>query len=71
VILGYLADVFDKLNCLNLSLQGKNINILIFSDKINVFKKKILLWKMYIKDNKFEIFSCLLQSVTIIWILNK
>jgi len=58
-ILGYLADIFDKLNCLNLSLQGKNTNILFLSDKINAFKKKILLWKNYIEDDKFEMFSCL------------
>ncbi|XP_025415530.1 SCAN domain-containing protein 3-like [Sipha flava] len=26
-ILGYLADIFEKLNCLNLSLQGRNLKI--------------------------------------------
>jgi hypothetical protein len=37
VILSYLSDIFDKLNSLNLSLQGKNINILFLSDKIDAF----------------------------------
>lgn len=39
-ILNYLADIFDKLNCLNLSHHGKNTNILIIFDKIDAFKKK-------------------------------
>jgi hypothetical protein len=38
-ILGYLADIFEKLNCLNLSLQEKNTNILFLSEKINAYKK--------------------------------
>jgi len=63
-ILGYLADIFEKLNCLNLSLQGKNTNILFLSDKINAFKKKILLWKNYIDDDKFEMFSCLSEFLS-------
>jgi len=63
-ILGYLADIFEKLNCLSLNLQGKNTNILFHSDKINAFKKKILLWKHYIDDEKFEMFSCLSEFLS-------
>ena len=37
----YLADIFNKLNELNLSLQGRNSNILFSHDKIEAFKKKI------------------------------
>lgn len=37
-ILGYLTDIFGKLNCLNLSLyKGKTLIILCLSDKINAF----------------------------------
>lgn len=55
--------------CFNLSLQSKNTNIyiymLILSDKINVFKNKLLQWKIkiiemflylseFINDNKMN-----------------
>jgi hypothetical protein len=39
----------------------KNTNILFLSDKINAFKKKILLGKNDIDDDKFKMFSCLLE----------
>ena len=38
--IAYLADIFNKLNGLNLSLQGRNSNILFSHDKIEAFKKK-------------------------------
>jgi len=37
---------------------------LFLSDKINAFKKKILLWKNYIDDDKFEMFSCLSEFLS-------
>ena len=40
----YLADIFNKLNELNLSLQGRNSNILFSHDKIEAFKKKLNIW---------------------------
>jgi hypothetical protein len=58
-ILGYLADIFENLNCITLSLQGKILIFYFFSDKINAFKNKILLWRNYIDDDKFEMFSYL------------
>ncbi|XP_076330043.1 protein FAM200B-like [Tachypleus tridentatus] len=41
----YLYDLFEKLNSLNLSLQGSNKHILKFAEKISAFRKKVLLWK--------------------------
>ena len=41
----YLAEIFDKLNELNVGLQGKGANILTLHDKISGFVKKIDLWK--------------------------
>ena len=38
--LAYLADVFSKLNELNLSLQGKDAHILNMYDKVNGFIHK-------------------------------
>ena len=39
--LAYLADIFGKLNELNASLQGKNINPFIVMDKVNSMVKKL------------------------------
>ncbi|MFI5238018.1 MAG: hypothetical protein ACHQLA_08770 [Ignavibacteriales bacterium] len=39
--LAYLADIFGKLNELNASLQGKNINPFIVMDKVNAMVKKL------------------------------
>jgi hypothetical protein len=40
----FLGDIFQALNTLNKSMQGRNTNILICTDKINSFKKKVTLW---------------------------
>ena len=37
----YLSYIFEKINCLNLSLQGKSVDILTAYNKIKAFKKKI------------------------------
>ena len=37
----YLSYVFEKLNCLNMSLQGESMNILRAINKIEAFKKKL------------------------------
>ena len=39
--LAYLADIFGKLNELNASLQGTNINPFIVMDKVNAMVKKL------------------------------
>jgi hypothetical protein len=44
-ILAYLCDIFDKINNLNLQLQGFNTNILILHAKVQAFKKKLAFWK--------------------------
>lgn len=43
--LAYLCDIFDKLNALNLSLQGNETSVLELHDKIQAFRKKLLLWR--------------------------
>jgi len=37
--------MFKHLNQLNLSMQGENQNLLISTDKMVVFKGKLLIWK--------------------------
>jgi hypothetical protein len=55
--LEYLDDIFDKMNSLNMSLQGCITNVLVLSDKINGFMKKLELWKSRVKNGNVEIFS--------------
>ena len=43
--LAYLCDVFAKLNKLNVSMQGPDKNVLVISDKIEAFIKKLSSWK--------------------------
>ncbi|KAK5863610.1 hypothetical protein PBY51_000631 [Eleginops maclovinus] len=55
--LAYLACIFDKLNSLNLSLQGPSTNILTLSDKVNAFTKKLQRWAARAESGDFEMFS--------------
>ena len=43
--LANVCDIFDKLNKLNLSMQGAHKNVLDISNKITAFTKKLSLWK--------------------------
>ena len=40
-----LRNIFEKLNDLNLSFQGRNCNIFSSNDKIESFKANIYIWK--------------------------
>ena len=53
----YLADLFKKLNELNLSLQGKSTNVFSLKSKIGTFIKKLSIWKLEVENNFFEMFS--------------
>uniref|UniRef100_A0A667WR08 DUF4371 domain-containing protein n=1 Tax=Myripristis murdjan TaxID=586833 RepID=A0A667WR08_9TELE len=53
--LAYLADVFNLLNDLNLSIQGGYASILEVSDKILAFMKKTQLWSRRIQDGITDI----------------
>lgn len=54
--LAYLADIFEHLNQLNLSMQGENQNLLISTDKMAAFKDKLLIWKRRVNDNNLDMF---------------
>lgn len=43
--LGWLADIFSKMNGANLSLQGKQLTVFVTKDKIWTFKWKSEFWK--------------------------
>ncbi|GFU75415.1 zinc finger BED domain-containing protein 5 [Trichonephila clavipes] len=55
--LSYLVDIFEKLNILNLQLQGSNVHMFDTSDKINAFCRKIQLWSRNLKQKNLEMFE--------------
>ena len=59
----YLADIFNLLNQLNLSLQGRDANILLGQNKITAFIKKLNIWNAGIKDNVVDMFPVLCDYI--------
>ncbi|KAL4082946.1 hypothetical protein QTP88_029444 [Uroleucon formosanum] len=57
--LAYMADIFDRLNILNLSLQGSNINMFYASDKVNAFVRKLDLFISQVSKNDLSAFETL------------
>lgn len=55
--LAYLSDIFNFLNTLNLSLQGKDIHKFYVQDKIDAAIKKITRWQTKVDNNNFDSFS--------------
>ena len=55
--LAYLADIFNHLNTLNASLQGKDSNMLKTTDKIVAFKKKLSMWKRRMQEKSTDAFQ--------------
>jgi hypothetical protein len=60
----YLSDIFEKLNELNLSLQGENTNVFTLISKIQAFMKKINIWLRKVTNNSYEMFSCMEDFIT-------
>uniref|UniRef100_A0A8C5LWZ0 Uncharacterized protein n=1 Tax=Leptobrachium leishanense TaxID=445787 RepID=A0A8C5LWZ0_9ANUR len=52
----YLADVFEQLNTLNVSMQRKGHDIFAQTEKIDAFKKKMTLWTSHVSKERFEMF---------------
>ncbi|XP_076322307.1 protein FAM200C-like [Tachypleus tridentatus] len=63
-MLAYLADVFLALNELNLSLQGRGLNIVTTNTKLAAFKEKLVLWIKRVKMGNLANFPCLEETVT-------
>ena len=53
----YLSCIFEKINSLNLSLQGESIDILAAYNKTKAFKKKIQHWASRVEIGRMNIFS--------------
>ncbi|XP_068246892.1 protein FAM200C-like [Palaemon carinicauda] len=62
-MLAYLTDVFSALNELNLSLQGRGLNILPASEKFAAFKEKLVLWVKRVKMGNLLNFPYLEEAV--------
>lgn len=62
--LAYLSDIFDRLNTLNLSLQGPNSNLLTMSDKIVGFVRKLQRWRGQFDLGNLDMFPTLDEFLT-------
>ena len=62
--LAYLADIFEKLNTLNLSMQGGKTNMINLYDSLNAFVDKLALWKMHVMKDVFVMFDRLSALTT-------
>ncbi|XP_069172616.1 protein FAM200A-like [Procambarus clarkii] len=64
-ILSYMASIFDHLNKLNISQQGKGGDIFTSIGKINVFKLKVKKWKSSVEKrcfSDFELFDSFMRE---------
>ena len=59
----YLAEIFDKLDELNVGLQGKSANNFTLHDKISGFLKKVDLWKKTCQKADFTCFPQLQKFI--------
>ena len=57
--LTYMACIFEHLNKLNISLQGKDSDIFKSTGKVNALKMKLPLWKKRVESNNFSDFPIL------------
>ncbi|XP_072247753.1 SCAN domain-containing protein 3-like [Leuresthes tenuis] len=57
--LAYLCDIFNLLNELNLSLQGKMTTVFKLADKVAAFKAKLELWGRRVDRGIFDMFQSL------------
>lgn len=66
VKLGYLADIFGYLNKMNISMQGRNENILSSTDKVMALLEKIQLWNSKIKEGNLNMFPSISNSKDVV-----
>lgn len=57
--LAYLSDIFERINVLNTSLQGKECHVFLVHDKVSAFRKKLDLWCARVEQGSVEIFPAL------------
>ena len=59
-----MADIFQKLNELNLSLQGKQTTVFQACNKITAFKRKLDFWIICVGKREIESFTSLSEFVS-------
>ena len=59
----YLTDIFERLNVLNLSLQDRDSNILVFCDKLSAFQGCLDLWASKVASGRHVMFPKLSLSL--------
>lgn len=57
--MSFLSDLFDKLNDLNLSLQGAEENFITITNKLKAFHEKMILWNSKVRKSNFGSFPTL------------
>ncbi|KAF7643439.1 hypothetical protein LDENG_00239370 [Lucifuga dentata] len=63
-MLAYLSDIFDRINTLNTSLQGKECHVFSAQDQVSAFRKKLDLWCARIEWGSVEMFPSLEDAVS-------
>ena len=58
----YLTDLFEHVNQLNKTLQGRNTNPVVCAEKVHSFLNKLSLWKMHLQKNEFAFFYNLAKT---------
>ncbi|XP_056243076.1 zinc finger BED domain-containing protein 5 [Seriola aureovittata] len=58
-MLAYLSDIFDWINTLNTSLQGKECHVFLAHDQVSAFRKKLDLWCTRVERGSVEMFPIL------------
>ncbi|XP_022597516.1 zinc finger BED domain-containing protein 5-like [Seriola dumerili] len=58
-MLAYLFDIFDRINTLNTSLQGKECHVFLAHDQVSAFRKKLDLWCARVERGLVEMFPTL------------
>ena len=61
--LAYLCDIFNLLNELNLSLQGKMTAVFKLADKVAAFKDKLKSWEQRVNKRVFDMFQTLVETL--------
>lgn len=59
----YMCDIFERLNVLNRSLQGKDSNLMEFNDKISAFMATLTLLKDKVAQRRFTLFPRLVEFI--------
>lgn len=61
----YLSDMFQKLNELNLQMQGTNTHLPHLADKITSFTRKLEIWEQRVKEGNIDSFENLKSFIEV------